>query len=68
MNLITKCFLKKSQEEHPRDASGRCIESKPNEAGELIGRITTSRFAASGQFEGYTNRYRLTVIIFESFM
>jgi len=43
------------KDEHPRDSSGRCIESEPSEPGELIGKITTSRFAASGQFEGYTN-------------
>eukprot|EP01087_Luapelamoeba_hula_P015671 TRINITY_DN4704_c0_g1_i1.p1 TRINITY_DN4704_c0_g1~~TRINITY_DN4704_c0_g1_i1.p1 ORF type:complete len:645 (-),score=99.92 TRINITY_DN4704_c0_g1_i1:97-2031(-) len=44
-----------AKDEHPRNSSGLCIRCPANVPGELIGKITTSRFAASGQFEGYTN-------------
>eukprot|EP00005_Dracoamoeba_jomungandri_P005492 CAMPEP_0174260410 /NCGR_PEP_ID=MMETSP0439-20130205/9697_1 /TAXON_ID=0 /ORGANISM="Stereomyxa ramosa, Strain Chinc5" /LENGTH=646 /DNA_ID=CAMNT_0015344655 /DNA_START=31 /DNA_END=1971 /DNA_ORIENTATION=- len=43
-------------DEHPRDSKGLCIPAKPGQPGELIGRISTSKFAVSGHFEGYTNK------------
>jgi len=38
-----------------RDAEGHCIRCARNEVGEAIGKISTSKSGAGGQFEGYTS-------------
>ncbi len=43
-------------DEHPRDAKGHCIECRPGEAGELIGRLPRRAGDARGRFEGYTSK------------
>jgi fatty-acyl-CoA synthase len=43
-------------DDHPRDAKGRCIECKPGEVGELIGRLPRRAGDSRGRFEGYTSK------------
>jgi fatty-acyl-CoA synthase len=39
-----------------RDARGLCVECRPGEVGELVGRIPESANMAQGRFEGYTSQ------------
>jgi len=41
---------------HERDQAGSCIECGPDEAGELVARISTQPRTALGKFEGYTSK------------
>ncbi len=41
---------------HPRGENGRCIECKPGEVGELIGRLPKRAGDTRGRFEGYTSK------------
>jgi fatty-acyl-CoA synthase len=43
-------------EEPVRDARGLCVECRPGEVGELVGRIPESASTAQGRFEGYTSK------------
>ena len=40
---------------HVRDAEGLCVECRPGEVGELVGRIPERDDVATGRFEGYTS-------------
>jgi fatty-acyl-CoA synthase len=42
-------------ESHERDARGLCIECRPGEVGEFIGRIPSKPDQPMGRFEGYTS-------------
>lgn len=42
-------------DEHPRDAAGRCIPCAPGEVGEFIGAIPDLPDSGAGRFEGYTD-------------
>jgi fatty-acyl-CoA synthase len=42
-------------DEHPRDASGRCIPCPPGEVGEFVGAIPDLPDSGAGRFEGYTD-------------
>ena len=41
---------------HPRSADGFCIECRPGEPGEMIGRISRADWMGAGRFEGYTSQ------------
>jgi fatty-acyl-CoA synthase len=41
---------------HPRDARGFCIECRPGEPGELLGRLPSNPKSPAGRFEGYTSK------------
>ncbi len=44
------------KEEHLRDERGFCIECKPHEVGEYVGKIPARNDRAQGRFEGYTSK------------
>jgi fatty-acyl-CoA synthase len=43
------------RDEHVRGSDGLCVECRPGEVGELVGRIPDKPDAATGRFEGYTS-------------
>ncbi|MDX1650195.1 MAG: AMP-binding protein, partial [Myxococcota bacterium] len=43
------------RDEHVRGPDGLCVECRPGEVGELVGRIPEKEDAPTGRFEGYTS-------------
>jgi fatty-acyl-CoA synthase len=51
---LIRCDL--DGDEPVRDARGLCVECRPGEVGELVGRIPEASNTAQGRFEGYTSQ------------